>query len=154
MNRIALIARSCFLLLQTTVLSPAFAQTCANPTALVSAGSFAGNTCTSTNQLPYVANGAIATGGNQDVYFIHTTDGHSIFLNVQPNATVDMSLLVCRNQCSTYTTCVAAVDPGVAGTTASATLPDGPGDYYVIVGTASAASCGSYTLTLFSPLND
>jgi hypothetical protein len=154
MNRIAFVARCCFLMMQIAAVLPAFGQTCANPTALVSAGSLTGNTCTSTNQLPYIANGAISAGGNQDVYYIHTANGHSVLLTVQPDPSVDMGLFVCRNQCSTYATCVAALDPGVSGTTTTATLPDGPGDYYVIVGTASAASCGSYTLSLIPPLND
>ncbi len=154
MNRFAFIARRSFLLMQIAFIFPAFAQTCTNPTALVSVGSWTGNTCTSTNQLPYVANGAIATGANQDVYFVHTANAGSIALSLQPNASVDMGLFVCRNQCSTYATCVAAIDPGVAGEAASTTLPPGPGDYYIIVGTASSASCGDYTLTLAVPSSD
>lgn len=154
MTRITCIARGFLLLMQTAIISSAFAQTCASPTALVSAGTTTGNTCTSTNQLPFLANGAISASGNQDVYFVHVADGHSILLSVRPDASVDMGLFVCRNQCSTYATCVAAADSGTAGTTTNATLPDGPGDYYVIVGTSSTATCGNYTLTLVPPLND
>ena len=153
MSRIAFIARLCFLLIVNTVVLPAWAQTCANPTALVNAGTLSGNTCTSTNQLPYLANGAISTAGNQDVYLVDTARTGPIFLAVQPDASVDMGLFVCRNQCSTYATCI-AIDTGVAGTEVSATLLSGPGDYYVIVGAASPAICGHYTLTLAPQLND
>ena len=154
MNRTASFARLCFALIQIAVDLPALAQTCANPTAIVSAGTLTGNTCASANQLPYLVNGAISTQGNQDVYLIHTSNPGPIFLSVQPNASVDMALFVCRNQCSTYATCVAAFDPGVAGTAVGATLPAAPGDYYIIVGTSSPATCGQYTLTVAPQLND
>ncbi len=154
MNRIAFIAIGCFAAMQMGAALTASAQTCASPTPIVSTGTFPGNTCTNTNQLPYLANGAISVAGNQDVYFIHAVNAQSVSLTLVPDASVDMALFICRNQCSTYTTCIAAVDAGVAGGTVSAPLPDGPGDYYVIVGSTSAGTCGNYDLNVIAPLND
>jgi hypothetical protein len=133
---------------------PAFAQTCAVPITIPTIGAFNGNTCTSTNQLPYLANGAIAVIGNEDVYHLTAANANSIVLTAQPEAALDLALFVCRNQCSTYATCIAAVDAGGAGAAESTQLPDGPGDYYVIVGTANPATpiCGSYTLIVAGPL--
>ncbi len=148
--------RCCFALAMMSVGLPAFAQTCASPIALTDTGISTGNTCNNTNQLPFLANGAISVIGNQDIYYIHALNAHSVTLTVQPEATVDLGLYICRNQCSTYASCTAAVDPGVAGVAASAPLPDGPGDYYVIVAASGSLGpmCGNYTLTLTAPLND
>jgi len=134
---------------------PAFAQTCAAPIAIVATGFFNGNTCASTNQLPYLANGAIAVIGNEDIYRLTAVNANAITLNVQPEAGLDLALFVCRNQCSTYATCIATVDNGGPGVAESTQLPDGPGDYYIIVGTAAqvAPQCGNYTLTVSAPLD-
>jgi hypothetical protein len=148
--------RCCFVLTLVSAGLPASAQTCASPIAITDTGTVTGNTCNNTNQLPYLANGAISVIGNQDVYYIDALNAHSITLTVQPEATVDLGLYICRNQCSTYASCTAAVDPGVAGTAVSAPLPDGPGDYYVIVAASGSLGpmCGNYTLTLTAPLDD
>lgn len=114
-------------------------------------GVFNSDTCNSTNQLPYLANGAIAAFGNQDVYHLRVSDGSGVTLGVLPQPAVDLALFVCRNQCSTYATCVAAVDAGAAGSLETATLPAGPGDYYVVV-SSSQAQCGGYNLSVTAPL--
>jgi hypothetical protein len=134
---------------------PAFAQTCAAPITIAATGVFNGNTCTSTNQLPYLANGAIAVIGNQDIYRLTSVNANAITLNAQPEAGLDLALFVCHNQCSTYATCIAAVDNGGAGVAESTQLPEGPGDYYIIVGTAASTSptCGNNTLTVAGPLD-
>ena len=134
---------------------PAFAQTCAAPILIAGIGAVAGNTCASTNQLPYLANGAIAVIGNEDIYRLTAANANLIQLHVQPEAGLDLALFVCRNQCSTYATCIATVDNGGAGVAESTQLPDGPGDYYVIVGTAASTSptCGNYSLTVSGPLD-
>ena len=131
--------------------APLFAQTCAAPTEIVTTGAFNSDTCSSTNQLPYLANGAIAAFGNQDVYHLRVADGTGVTLNAQPQPAVDLALFVCRNQCSTYATCVATADAGGAGFAEAATLPAGPGDYYVIV-SSGQVQCGSYSLSVAAPL--
>ena len=136
---------------------PVLGQTCAEPIEITNVpGQYSGNTCNNTNQLPYLANGAISVIGNQDIYYIHALNAHSVTLTVQPEATVDLGLYICRNQCSTYASCTAAVDPGIAGVAASAPLPDGPGDYYVIVAASGSLGpmCGNYTLNLTAVFND
>lgn len=134
---------------------PGFAQTCATPLPIAAGMPLNGNTCASTNQLPYVANGAIAFSGKQDIYLFTTANANLIQLQVQPEAGLDLALFVCRNQCTTYATCIATVDDRGVGVTESTQLPDGPGDYYVIVGTAASTlpTCGNYTLTVTGPLD-
>jgi hypothetical protein len=136
-----------------SVASGVVAQTCASPISIVSAGTSTGNTCSGSNQLPYIANGAIENSENQDIYFVHATNAQSVTLTVTPQAGVDLQLAICRNQCSTYATCTSVVDSGIAGAVQSAPLPDGPGDYFIIVGgtLSSTPSCGSYTLNLAAP---
>ena len=128
----------------------AFAQSCVTPVEITNTGAFAGNTCISSNQLPYIANGAIATQGKQDIYHVHVVDGTGVTFNLTPEASVDLGLAVCRNQCSTYATCTSVVDSGVPGATQVAPLPDGPGDYYIIIGGGS--TCGNYNLYVAAPL--
>jgi hypothetical protein len=141
-----------FLLLGLSM--PVFAQTCAAPIPITALSPMSGNTCASTNQLPYLANGAISFLGNQDIYHLAVADGTQVQVHVTPEAGLDLAVFVCRNQCSTYATCVATVDDGGAGVQETAPLPDGPGDYYVIVGTAvSALTCGNYQLTVSMPLD-
>jgi hypothetical protein len=61
-----------------------------------------------------------------------------------------MSLLICRDQCSAYATCISAADVST-GSVADAPLPDGPGEYYIVVG-ASDPVCGNYQLSITAPL--
>jgi len=105
--------------------------------------------------LPYLANGAIAFVGNQDIYRLTVLDGTDVQLHLSPEAGLDLAVFVCRNQCSTYATCVATIDDGGAGVQETAPLPSGPGDYYVIVGatTLATSTCGNYSLTVSTPLD-
>jgi hypothetical protein len=143
------IAPCSFIALLGFAISPdASAQSCATPTQIVAAGSaFSGDTCNNTNQLPFLANGAISAPGSQDIYHMSVGDGSGFVLSVVPDSGVDASVFICRNQCTTYATCVAAVDFGGAGFTETATLPPGVGDYYIVVQTAPA-QCGSYNLSV------
>lgn len=144
LQRIALLLLAIFLAVEDVA-----AQSCASPIALV--GSTTGNTCNGTNQLPYLGNGAIAANGAQDIYHIVAANAQSLSIQVQPDTGVDLALFICPNQCSTYATCIAAVDDGGAGMAETAALPDGPGDYYVIVG-ATGTGCGGYSVKLVAPL--
>jgi hypothetical protein len=132
---------------------PASGQTCASPIPIVGTA-FSGNTCNNSTHLPALANGAILTGGGgEDVYHISGADLSQVSVALQASAGVDLALFVCPNQCSTYATCIAAVDNG-AGAIESVPLPDGPGDYYVIVASVAAVTpnCGSYNLSVSGPL--
>jgi len=130
----------------------AYAQSCASPIEVsVPATQFTGNTCNSTNQLPYLVNGAVQAPGNQDIYHLRVTDGSGIQLQLTPAVALDGVLFVCRNLCATYSSCVAAVDSGGIGAAEMASLPPGPGDYYVIIGSVVPA-CGTYNLTVSAPL--
>lgn len=143
--RVALLLLATFL-----AIDHACAQTCASPLALPLPWT-TGNTCNSTNQLPYLANGAVAAAGAQDIYHGVAVNAQSVSIQVQPDAGIDLALFICPNQCSTYATCIAAVDDGGAGVAETAALPDGPGDYYIIVG-ATGSGCGGYTLSVIAPL--
>src|SRR5262249_21263960 len=119
---------------------PAFAQTCASPIDVVTTGFFDRTTCGGTNQLPYLANGAIAASGAQEIYHVLASDSQGVALHLQPlDAGLDLSLLICRDRCSAYATCTAAADAS-AGSSADAPLPDGPGEYYIVVG-ATEPTC-------------
>jgi len=133
----------------------ASAQTCATPIAAIPLGSYSGNTCNNSTHLPALANGAIVTnGGGEDVYHISGANLSQVSLILQPGAGVDLALFVCPNQCSTYATCIAAVDNGGAGAMESVLLSDGPGDYYVVVASVAAVTpnCGSYNLFVQAPV--
>src|SRR5262249_14440489 len=127
--------------------SNATSQTCASPVPIAFNSPVLGNTCNSTNQLPYLVNGAIAASGSQDIYRVTVLDGRLITLYVEPVAGVDLAVFVCPNECSTYSSCIIAADSEGAGGVETAALPDGPGDYYVIVGATAALTCGGYSLT-------
>lgn len=134
--------------------APVFAQSCASPIEISGVVSqFAGNTCNSSNQLPNLANGMIYSPGSQDIYHLSIADGTGVQLHLTPAAALDGVLFVCRNVCATYSTCIAAVDSGGAGIAEVASLPSGPGDYYVIVGSSASPVCGTYNLVLSSPLD-
>lgn len=136
------------------------AQTCAAPIELISQvaanGTHTDTTCGHANTLPYLGNGAILASGEQMIYHIlRVPNAYAGTITLTPAANVELGLFVCRGPCSTYSTCIAALDngPGVAST---AQIPAGVGDYFVIVGSTpvTAASCGSYTLSTVFPLND
>jgi hypothetical protein len=137
---------------------PAFAQSCATPIEIAIAPyTSTRSTCSSTNNLPDLANGAIANQGADDVYRIAVGAATSQqgTATLIPAAGVDLSLFICRGPCGTYATCVAAVDNG-AGAVNSAQIPAVPGDYFIVVAHAasSAPSCGNYTLNIAYPLSD
>lgn len=134
----------------------ALAQTCASPVSIVATGTFTGNTCNSSNQLPYLANGAIESYTNQDIYYMQVGPASSgIVIFLTPEAGVAMSVAVCRNQCSTYATCVGAAASGIAGAQQTVTLPDGSGDYYIVVaGVDTGPNCGNYSMSVSMPLGD
>lgn|GEM_PF-3359439 len=136
------------------------AQTCAAPieviSQLASNGTHSDTTCGHTNTLPYLGNGAISASGEQMIYHIlRVPNAYAGTITLTPAANVELGLFVCRGPCSTYSTCIAAIDngPGVAST---AQIPVGVGDYFVIVGSTpvTVPSCGSYTLSTAFPLND
>ena len=137
--------------------SPAFAQSCANPIEITFAGLLSGNTCNSTNQLPYLANGAITSLDNQDIYHLRVGDGTGIQLTLRPAAGLDGTLFACRNTCSASASCVAAADNGGAGAQETVELPPGPGDYYIVVGSvvsdSTVSDCGTYELYVAAPLD-
>lgn len=131
------------------------AQTCDSPIEITSSQGISGNTCNSTINLPYVANGAIALAGEDVVYHVATVNPFAGQVSLQPDSGVDLAMFVCRH-CSTYATCIAAVDNGPAASNV-ANVPAGTADYYIIVGAttvASATTCGSYTLQVAYPLDD
>jgi hypothetical protein len=125
----------------------ASAQSCAAPIEVTYVGEYSSNTCNNSNQLPYLANGAISAPGSQDVFHMRVSDGTGFNLQVQPPTGVPVSMFVCRNQCSTYATCIAAVDSDGASLTSMVPLPPGAGEYYIVVQTA-IAQCGSYNLVV------
>ena len=133
--------------------APVLAQSCANPIPITIVSTYSGNTCTSTPQLPSLANGAIQLFGNQDIYHVGAADVQvGTQLVVTPSATFDVEVFVCRNQCSTYATCVSAEDAQGPGGVETAKLPPGPGDYYVIIGSPPTSDCGTYTMSVLGPL--
>jgi hypothetical protein len=138
------------------VATPAFAQTCAAPIEIAVAPFVSTrSTCSNTNNLPYLANGAIANQGEDDVY--HIAIGAAVMYEgtatLTPEAGVDLSLFICRGPCGTYSTCVAAVDNGT-GAVDAAQIPAVPGDYFIVVGHAGSSlpTCGNYTLSIAYPL--
>jgi hypothetical protein len=138
---------------------PALAQTCAAPIEIVlppsaSVYTTVGNTCDSSNNLPYLANGAIANHGEDDVYRV-AIGLAGVDVAMTPEAGVDLSLFLCRGPCGTYATCTAAVDDGV-GAFNWAPIPPLAGEYFIIVGHAgeSAPTCGSYTLNITAQFGD
>jgi hypothetical protein len=133
----------------------ALAQTCSAPIEITHVSAYTGNTCTNSNTLPYLANGAILIQGNEAVYHIAlgTANQYAFTAILTPDTDLDLALFICRGPCSTYSTCIAAVDGGI-GMTSSAQIPAGAGDYFIIVGAlgATVQSCGNYSLTFAVPL--
>ena len=133
--------------------APAFAQSCANAIPITNGGNFSGNTCNGSNQLPALVNGAIQTAGPQTIYALH--DLSSLYLNETFTLTADpsasLSLFVCRNPCSTYSSCVAVADVGSSGSVAA--FVSVPAEYFVVVG-STAGTCGAYNLQIFGTFND
>lgn len=129
----------------------AIAQTCAAPIAIASGNTFTGNTCNDTPQLPFLANGAIGSQGNQTVYSIAAHSNIHATFTLTPEAAADLALYVCGSPCSTYSSCVAAMDDGGAGVPESASLDLRPGNYFVVVG-ATGPVCGSYSLSVAIPV--
>jgi hypothetical protein len=130
-----------------------FAQSCASAIPITT-NNFTGTTCGGTNSLPTLANGAILSIAPQVIYAqpdLSATYGYEIVsLNADPNT---LSLYVCKNPCSTYSTCVAVGDVGASGSVSLTVSP--PSEYSIIVGSSSGASgtCSSYTLAISVPLN-
>jgi hypothetical protein len=134
----------------------AFAQTCSAPIEITTLGNNTGNTCTNSNTLPYLANGAMSTPGNEAVYHMSVGAAASspIIATLTPDSGVDLALFICRGPCSTYSTCVAAVDGG-SGISSSAQIPAGVGDYFIIIGAleqSAGQTCGNYSLIISAPL--
>jgi len=131
----------------------ASAQSCATPIAIATAGPVVGNTCSGSVQLPNLIDGAIQNSNPQIVYRVALASPTDVHVALQPDASTDMSMFVCPNQCSTAATCL-AVDAAGAGGVENIALPDVPGDYYVIVQSSNgtAPTCGTYTLTVSAPL--
>jgi len=139
----------------------ACADECTSAIPLVGTGSAAimasGNSCNGGTTLPFLANGAIATNGTGvDVY--HVTSRNVPFLTLQPQAGVDLALLVCPSQCSTYATCFVA-DNGGAGAIETLTVPSAQylvSDYFVMVAGLDTASpgCGDYQLIISGYIDD
>jgi hypothetical protein len=133
--------------------APVFAQSCVNTIPIASGGNFNGNTCSGTNQLPALANGAIQASGPQAIYALQ--DLSAIYLNetftltAAPSA--NLSVFVCRNPCSTYASCVAVADVGSGGS--GAAFVSNPAAYFVVIGSA-AGTCGAYSLTVSGTFND
>ena len=135
------------------VAAPVFAQSCANTIPITFGGNFTGNTCSGTNQLPALANGAIQASGPQAVYALQ--DLSSQYLNETLTLTADpsanLSVFVCRNPCSTYASCVAVADVGSNGS--GAAYLSTPAAYFVVIG-STAGTCGAYSLTVSGTFND
>jgi hypothetical protein len=134
----------------------ALAQTCSAPIEITNIGTNTGTSCANSNTLPNLANGAIVTSGNQAVYHIApgAANQYGITVTLTPDSGVDLGLFICRGPCSSYSTCIAAVDSG-AGMTSSAQIPAGAGDYFIIVGAlgeSTALTCGNYSLITSAPL--
>ena len=133
--------------------APAFAQSCANAIAITNGGNFSGNTCNGSNQLPALANGAIQAAGPQTIYALH--DLSSIYLNETLTLTADpstnLSLFVCRNPCSTYSSCVAVADVGSIGS--GVAFVNNAAEYFVVVG-STLGTCGAYNLQIIGTFND
>jgi len=148
------------LVLSLSLVAGLHAQTCAAPIEMTSQfmlnGPHPDTTCSHPNTLQYLANGAISVSGEQMIYHIALGSlyaGGSI--TVTPAANREMSLFVCRGPCSTYSTCIAAVDNGL-GVATTAQIPAGVGDYFVVVASTpvTTPSCGSYTLSTAFFLGD
>ncbi len=136
------------------------AQTCASPIEVIlppfSNGPYTDTTCGHTNTLPYLANGAILASGEQMIFhLLRVPTAYAGTITLTPAANVELGLFVCRGPCSTYSTCIAAIDNG-QGIASTVQIPAGAGDYFVIVGSTpvTAPSCGTYTLSTAFPLND
>jgi hypothetical protein len=136
---------------------PALAQTCAAPTQILFTGWRVGDTCNNTQNLPYLANGAIVNNGEDDVY--HVAIGSLVTswgeVTLSPLADVDLTLFICHGPCGAYATCLSVAD-AAAGSSATVYIPPVAGDYYIIVGHAglTGATCGSYELSVSYPFND
>jgi hypothetical protein len=133
-----------------------FAQTCSAPLQITTVGTYNGNTCSNSNTLPYLANGGVLTPGNEAVYHIAVGAAvqFPVAVTLTPDSGVDLALFVCRGPCSTYSTCIAAVDGG-SGVTSSTQLPAEAGDYFIIIGAleqSAGQTCGNYSLTISAPL--
>jgi hypothetical protein len=150
-----IIARFFCLIVFALCASSVVAQTCASPIQITTTGTITGTTCSGTSELPSLVNGSM-TGGQQIVHRITLAPGASpgIELSLQPDAGADMSLFVCSNMCSPAASCIAAVDDNDIGGVETASLPNTPGDYYIIVQTSAGETpaCGGYSLTVASPL--
>ena len=143
------------LLLLMLPFAPAFGQTCAAPIEISGPQmSFDGNTCSNTNTLPQLANGALTNRGPTAVYHLAIAPNSNVTAaTLTPTDGKDLTLYLCRSPCSTYSTCVAVVDNG-AGAQNTANLPTQPGDYYIVVGAITGEVCGTYHLAIVAPLND
>jgi len=129
------------------VSAPALSQTCAAPIEYTYSP-VSGNTCNSTRNLPYLANGAIVNGGPDIVYHGYLLSTTSIYAALE--GVDNLSLYVCRGPCGTYSTCLAVIDSVAFAAYPTTIYPAAPGDYYFIVGSASGV-CGTYTLYLWTP---
>ena len=130
-------------------------QSCVTPIAVISSGALTGNTCSGSVQLPSLLDGAISNDNPQIVYRVTLASSTDVHLTLVPDASADMSMFVCPNQCSTSATCIAADQAGAGGAETVA-LPNAPGDYYVIVACSEGTTpaCGTYTLSVSTPLSD
>jgi len=127
-----------------------FAQSCANPIVIAPPEtSVSGSTCSGTNYLSSVANGAIPSPGPQVIYrqpdLSAVAVSEFVSLQADPNS---LSLYVCSSPCSTYASCFAVADVGANGETVVNLTP--PREAYLIVG-SSNGSCSSYTLSISAP---
>jgi hypothetical protein len=139
--------------LLTSLSIPTFAQTCASPIEITTAINVSGSTCSGSKQLPSLANGAIAGTDHQIIFHASFANSNASSFVLHPDTGQDMALFVCPNQCSPLATCIAAVDENADGGVETAPIPDGPGDYFVIV-QSTGATCGGYTLNILAPLDD
>jgi hypothetical protein len=149
--------RSICAALMISAVGPLFAQACSGMLPIVSGGVFSGSTCSGSNQLPVLTNGAMQSPGPQSIYELH--DLSAQYLNLTLELTTELtaepnslSLYVCRNPCSAIASCVAVADTDATGK-ATINLPK-PDEYFVVVGSASGTCSNNYSLLVFGTFND
>lgn len=128
------------------------AQTCENPLALPPSSQIAGNTATSANNVPAVANGTISTSGNDIVYRAHFGPPYGASIVVQPQYIGDVGIFLCR-ACHPAADCVAFADANMTpdGSETLNVSPTLEGWFYLIVDNIQGEG-GPYLLNVITPL--
>jgi hypothetical protein len=131
----------------------ASAQSCTTVPVSSPTGGLSGTTCSATNQLPVLANGAIQTPGPQAIYAVQDFSAalldETFTLSADPAS--NLSLFVCRNPCSTYASCVGVAD--VDGTGHATVHLARPLESIVVVG-SMVGTCATYTLSISGTSHD